>query len=473
MNGTATNHSRIRALIGLGLLTSAATLGGCEWDSFIDPSVVGRWEHTPTTVPILERIGPIEGPEDQFVEYSEVQADDLIPELVEYRVAPGDTLEVTLFDLLIEGQPEIYSRQVDTRGQIALPQLGEIYVDGLSAVGIKEAIETEMRSLVADPLVSVQVLTPRQTTYNIIGGFQGAGTFFIPTADFRLLEALTNSGGFQDNLDYFYVIRQSPLTDDAAGTTTGEAPAPTREQTGEDVLDVLDELSEDLNQAVLRPMAMQPEGEAPEPLVDLVDPSSNPERPGERAGWVFEDGQWVRVQNSSGTDAEDDPRSQLVTQRIIRVPADRLLAGDARFNMVIRPGDTIRIPAQATGSWYIDGQINRVGVYALEPGLTLTRAVTSAGGLGGLAIPERIDLTRMVGNDRQATIRLNLRAIAEGTEPDVFLKENDRVVIGTNFWATPLAIVRNGLRFSYGFGFLLDRNFGNDVFGPPPTDNRF
>jgi hypothetical protein len=21
---------------------------------------------------------------------------------------------------------------------------------------------------------------------------------------------------------------------------------------------------------------------------------------------------------------------------------------------------------------------------------------------------------------------------------------------------------------TYGFGFLLDRNFGNDVFGPPP-----
>jgi len=23
---------------------------------------------------------------------------------------------------------------------------------------------------------------------------------------------------------------------------------------------------------------------------------------------------------------------------------------------------------------------------------------------------------------------------------------------------------------TYGFGFLLDRNFGNDVFGPPPEN---
>ncbi len=79
----------------------------------------------------------------------------------------------------------------------------------------------------------------------------------------------------------------------------------------------------------------------------------------------------------------------------------------------------------------------------------------------------------MVGPDRQATIMLDLRAISEGTQPDVFLKPDDHLNVGTNFWALPLAIVRNGLRASYGFGFLLDRNFGNDVFGAPPTNRGF
>jgi len=32
-------------------------------------------------------------------------------------------------------------------------------------------------------------------------------------------------------------------------------------------------------------------------------------------------------------------------------------------------------------------------------------------------------------------------------------------------------VIRGGLRASYGFGFLLDRNFGNDVFGAPPTNS--
>jgi hypothetical protein len=52
----------------------------------------------------------------------------------------------------------------------------------------------------------------------------------------------------------------------------------------------------------------------------------------------------------------------------------------------------------------------------------------------------------------------------------VYLKPGDHIIVGTDFWAYPLAVFRNGLRMNYGFGFLLDRNFGNDVFGPPPVN---
>jgi hypothetical protein len=106
----------------------------------------------------------------------------------------------------------------------------------------------------------------------------------------------------------------------------------------------------------------------------------------------------------------------------------------------------------------------------MSQGLTLTRALVAAGGLGQTAVPEKIDLVRMVGNDRQAIIRLDGRAMYEGTNPDLYLKANDMINVGTNFWATPMAIIRNGFRMSYGFGFIADRNFGNDIFGAPPTN---
>ena len=145
---------------------------------------------------------------------------------------------------------------------------------------------------------------------------------------------------------------------------------------------------------------------------------------------------------------------------------------DSRFNVVIRPGDKIYVQEPQSGVVYVDGEILRPGVYNFPASgrLTLSRLVAAAGGPGPLAIPTRVDLTRVVGENREATIRLNLAAIRNRTEPDIFLRPDDHIILGTNFWATPLAVFRNGLRMTYGFGFLLDRNFGNDVFGPPPVN---
>jgi polysaccharide export outer membrane protein len=229
-------------------------------------------------------------------------------------------------------------------------------------------------------------------------------------------------------------------------------------------------------------------------LIDLIDDGqpqapagrSQPERQGETS-WMYLNGEWVRVarrpgrQPARGQDdvlsgvagvQPDSPMDALVTQRVIRISREELLNGRSTQNIVIRPGDVIRVPSPPQGFFYLGGEITRGGSYGLVEGITLERAIASAGGLTTIGIPERVDLTRMVGENRQATIRLNLRAIAERTQPDIYLKDNDYVNVGTNFWAFPAAVVRNGFRFTYGFGFLIDRNFGNDIFGAPPVNVR-
>jgi hypothetical protein len=232
-----------------------------------------------------------------------------------------------------------------------------------------------------------------------------------------------------------------------------------------------------------------PSASAPEPAIDLVN--GQPVMPstaqaaasaspgGGETSWVFLNGQWVEVRGprALAEQVATNPAAadQLITQRVIRIRLKELLAGKQSVNIVIRPGDVIRVPAPPTGFIYLGGQIARPGSYGLPPNgrLTLLRALDSAGGLTGIAVPERIDLQRMIGTDRQATIRLDGRAIAEQVQPDLFLKPDDRIVVGTNFWALPLAVFRNGFRASYGFGFILDRNFGNDVFGAPPENRGF
>ena len=157
--------------------------------------------------------------------------------------------------------------------------------------------------------------------------------------------------------------------------------------------------------------------------------------------------------------------------RVIVIDWQKLQEGHLELRAIVRPGDEIHVEGDL-GVVYIYGEVARPGVYNLPPvgELTLSRLVAAAGGLGELAIPQRVDLVRRIGADKEACIRVNLAAIRNRAEPDIFMKPDDHVHIGTNFWATPLAVIRNGFRMTYGFGFLVDRNWGNDIFGAPPVN---
>ncbi|MBL4591543.1 MAG: polysaccharide biosynthesis/export family protein, partial [Phycisphaerales bacterium] len=424
-----------------------------------------------------------------------------IPETSVYRIGPGDFLDLTIWDLITRGQAQNIPRSVDQNGYIEIPQLGRVFVTGLTETQVAGAIAAKMEGIVTDPLVSVNVQLRRQQNFTLMGSVSNSGQYPIPSADFRILEALNSAGGFSEFADEILVIRQVPLSDAAdfvAPEDTDDTFNPNNDpdaiESGEDLLDIIDDLSSPGAMGGRISSGMVPVvGAAPEdePLIDLIDSPQSGGQNGVQSDttgpntphWRFRNGQWIRestgvaarrpiLREGAGELIPRDSRGELFTQRVISIPVPPLVAGDARYNIVVRPGDIIRIPGSAVGFYYLDGQVARPGVFNL-PGigkLTLTRAITAAGGLSGLAIPERVDLTRMVGTNEQATIMLNLRAIAEGTQPDVYIKRDDRINIGTSFWATPMAVFRGGLRTSYGFGFLLDRNFGNDVFGAPPSN---
>jgi polysaccharide export outer membrane protein len=494
VNTTATENARrplarlARVLGAAALLVGFAAQTGCEVDSYMDQSVVGRWEYTPTVVPILERIDVIEGDQGEFVETTPVMPDDLVPQVADYRVGAGDALYIEIFDFLQPGVATPFERIIDARGELDLPQLGSIPVLDLTASQIRQRIRERLREggIIEDALVSVQVVERRQATYSIFGQVAGVGRYVIPEPNYRLLEAITEAGGISPGTRHIFVIRQAPLVDAAGGGTGAQPPDQPTPDEGVDLDRLIEELQgEGDGSPGLRDTGFAAFQDQTAPPVDLLDENApaQADQDAQQGSWVFIDGRWVRVGRSdaAGLPEGADPLaasdgSDLVTQRVIKVPVRPLIEGDARYNIVIRPGDVVRVPGADQGFVYLAGVgIARPGVYALPSvgRLTLTKAVMSAGGLTGLAVPKRVDLVRMIGDDRQATIRLNLKAIAEGTHPDVFLKSDDMVNVGTNFWAQPVAVIRNGFRATYGFGFLLDRNFGNDVFGPPPNDRGF
>ena len=135
-----------------------------------------------------------------------------------------------------------------------------------------------------------------------------------------------------------------------------------------------------------------------------------------------------------------------------------------KYNIVIRPGDLIFVPDPVTGEFYMGGHVARVGVYSLTGRkITITEAVISAGMLDQLAIPERTEIRRRIGNDRMVHVRVDLAKIFAGEEPNLYMKPYDEVLVGTNAIAPFLAAMRGGFRLTYGFGFLYDRNFASSA----------
>jgi len=430
--------------------------------------------------PIVDRFSIIESDSDVKLPTSQVEAPDLIPDIREYVLGPGDIVSVTVFELRVPNLDDTQTLRINETGQIRPAIIGPIRAAGRSERQLEDAIRDQLdaKGILRDATVSVITQQSRQNTYSVFGesstGGLSSGTYIIPKPDFRLVEALLQARGVPSRTKRIFVIRTAALDPaingdfegfDNAGEENPDRPVPV------DPGDLLGgDLEGGLNDA--GPGDNQPDDRnAPPTGVESgLDTGSGSQ-------WVYVDGNWVRTaipagQGADETTSEEDENlaqiSAMVTQRIIEIPYEKLKDGDMRYNIVIRAGDIISVPGQTAGFVYVMGAINRPGAFTVpgERELTLMRLIASAGGLSTTAWPNRVDLIRQINDTEQAIVRIDVRAMFNGTEPDIYLKPNDMINVGTSGAAVPLAVFRNGLRATYGFGFVLDRNFNADVFGP-------
>jgi len=201
--------------------------------------------------------------------------------------------------------------------------------------------------------------------------------------------------------------------------------------------------------------------------------------------WMFQNGKWVPVQVGPAGPVEPSIETQPPTKlppsreeiaapdwekegaktRLIKIPADKLLAGDPRYNIVIKPGDSVFVPVDIVGEFCIMGNVNRSGYIPLtgRP-MTLKQAIAAAGGLGPLAWPKHCEVVRRIGKKKEEIIMVDLDKIASGEQPDFFIKPHDLINVGTHATSRWRAILRNAFRATYGFGFVYDRNFADRDF---------
>ncbi len=112
-------------------------------------------------------------------------------EKAQYSLKPGDKVTAEIFTAAGSKVKEVTGeRVVDRNGQIFLPYVGSIRVEGLDQVGLRELLYREYGRFYPDPVVNVKV----QLRVNVTGSVRAPGQFFLdPTA--RLIDALAAAGG--------------------------------------------------------------------------------------------------------------------------------------------------------------------------------------------------------------------------------------------------------------------------------------
>jgi len=524
----SSERSPVKSSLRAGALVwalAAATflLGGCkavgDWlkvDSsrFMAPEEVVKQPTGSPVNPILTGISPIDRtqellPNAVFPDESDWQYTEK-----DYVIGPTDVVDISVMDLMAEGLETVLRREVSNTGYIDLPLLERrIRAEGLTARGLEKAIaDAYSPNILRNPTVSVTVAARRNSSFSIIGAVATPGTYGLVRLDTRLLDALALAGGVtQLKIKYIYVIRQRPpvrLAEEAAAARatapvelpplppelppeTATKPAATQPP-GQDANAALRELQKALPGGAAAPPAPAevrlseagPPGPAATPS---SRPAALPAPPAER--WVYSAGKWVRVSEAASKPAAtaSAPAPQTAADlfgwkkfdgagasRVVAVNLDQLRNGDPRMNIVMRNGDVINVPSLDVGEFYVMGEVARPGVYSLTGRqITLKQAVAAAGNMGPLAWPENTILIRRVGDSQEQVVPINLEGVFRGEEPDVYLKPDDVIAVGSDIRSSFLLVLRNAFRMTYGFGFIYDRNFAELNPNIAGTSRRF
>ena len=102
----------------------------------------------------------------------------------------------------------------------------------------------------------------------------------------------------------------------------------------------------------------------------------------------------------------------------LNVDLKKLFEGDVAQNPLISGGDTLFVPRAP--QFYIQGEVQRAGVYKLERNMTVSQAIAAGGGLTRRGTAGRVELQR---RDPQGLLR------SQGAKPTEALQADDVLVV--------------------------------------------
>ncbi len=274
-----------------------------------------------------------------------------------------------LLKISVYGAPDLdRTVRVSADGSISLPLVGDVQARGLTTRELETAIETLLkRKYMTNPHVSVFLREVRSHPVSVFGAVEKPGVFQIRRAK-SLIEVLSMAQGLADDAgDSVIVMRHGGLTSPAAASS-------------------------------------------PDPqLVAATDP------PRESA----KQGLFPPSASAAGGSAS------------VKISLKDLLdSGDARYNVMVYPGDVVKVPR--AGIVYVVGEVRKPGGFELKANesISVLQALALAEGLTPTSSRKgaRIIRTNEATGERHE-VAINLSRILAGKVADPMLRPNDIVFV--------------------------------------------
>jgi polysaccharide export outer membrane protein len=151
-------------------------------------------------------------------------------------------------------------------------------------------------------------------------------------------------------------------------------------------------------------------------------------------------------------DQAPDEHGQMIRRSLV-ISLDGLMKGDSRLNVTLGDGAVINVPK--AGVVYVEGAVEKPGVYPLQKDTTVLKAVTMAGGPLFKAKRSAVRVLHGQGGGPATPAAVDLDDVKDRPDHDVVLSDGDIVVVEDNALKSAVSGFFGGVRGLFGFGYTL------------------
>lgn len=349
-----------------------------------------------------------------------------------YLLGAGDLLEVTVPDLIAQGTLQSFQARVQTTGEIYLPRLGRVDVDGLSLSQAQQRInDTLAVQLLLNPGATVALVEKGTVRVLVLGAVKQPGVHELPRYENDVAHALAAAEGFSDEAgEMIEVHRRGDINQ------TGSGFCPIQQSSFESTT-----------------MAVRQQPEAVLPIADHRPSYTNGERYPQMGGHAGAT-QWsppssMPVVHPEFAAGPLDARNS--SPPIVRIPLRDNGTSFSPADVILSSGDVVVVPQGRDKVFYVVGSLNQqsrirfsvgdkdreIGSGLLLPDdreVDVVTAVAMAGYLDPIESPTTVTVHRVNPDGTPLLVRVDLIAARSDPLETILIQPGDIIYLNPDIW---------------------------------------